>query len=304
MQRLFDRDYADRWKPGLGPDYSLRPSRPLLSPSRSLGSVIKLLTPSDDYTPEYNAWLASFPDHIYPLVFLIKRYVAPQAGANWRDQFGVDSINGRPGHELKAMGRRLVGSYLRVGLLSSQGWRTFKLRQDFAAGREGADRGRHHRLGGRAGRPAPPPPGSRRPPRYKFAVNCEYRLFQRPDDAVHRGLDRQTEADLARPDNFLSNFEPLTAAAGPGPRRPGHRVRRVHPAHARAAVGGGGRFGQPSSARPTRGWSMASRARTRATCRPARTCWPPRPATSPSGACAWLGASPAATRCPCPSAPC
>jgi hypothetical protein len=46
---------------------------------------------------------------------------------------------------------------------------------------------------------------------YKFAVNCEYRLFQRPDDAVHRGLDRQTEADLARPDNFLSNFEPLSA---------------------------------------------------------------------------------------------
>ena len=46
---------------------------------------------------------------------------------------------------------------------------------------------------------------------YKFAVNCEYRLFQRPDDAVHRGLDRQTERDMARPDNFLSNFEPLTA---------------------------------------------------------------------------------------------
>ena len=79
MQQLFDRDYADRWKPGRGPDYSLRPSRPLLSPLRSLGSVIKLLTPSDDYTPEYNAWLASFPDHIYPLVFLIKRYVPPEA---------------------------------------------------------------------------------------------------------------------------------------------------------------------------------------------------------------------------------
>jgi hypothetical protein len=46
---------------------------------------------------------------------------------------------------------------------------------------------------------------------YKFAVNCECRLFQRPDDAVHRGLDRQTEADLARPDNFISNFEPLSA---------------------------------------------------------------------------------------------
>jgi phosphoenolpyruvate carboxykinase (diphosphate) len=38
----------------------------------------------------------------------------------------------------------------------------------------------------------------------------EYRLFQRPDDAVHRGLDKQTEADMSRADNFISNFEPLT----------------------------------------------------------------------------------------------
>ncbi|MFN9825790.1 MAG: hypothetical protein ACK58J_16720, partial [Planctomyces sp.] len=44
---------------------------------------------------------------------------------------------------------------------------------------------------------------------YKFVQNCEYRLFQRPDDAIHRGLDRQTEADLARADNFIVNFEPL-----------------------------------------------------------------------------------------------
>ncbi len=50
----------------------------------------------------------------------------------------------------------------------------------------------------------------------KFAVNCERRLFQRPDDAIHRGLDRQTEKDLARDDNFLSNFEPLTAAQARG----------------------------------------------------------------------------------------
>src|SRR5208282_4167735 len=75
VQRFFDHDYADRWTPGRGPDYSTRPSRPLLSPSRSLGSVIKLLTPSEDYTPEYNAWLASFPDHIYPVVYLIKRFI-------------------------------------------------------------------------------------------------------------------------------------------------------------------------------------------------------------------------------------
>ncbi len=211
VQCLFDRDYADRWKPGRGPDYSLRPSRPLLSPLRSLGSVIQLLTPSDDYTAEYNAWLASFPDNIYPLVYLIKRYIPPQAQGNWRDLLGVDSINGRPGHELKAMGRRLVGNYLRVGLLSCQGWRTFKLRQDFSpAAKIQMEDDITASAVVPAGRLRHLPPGSQAAS-YKFAVNCEYRLFQRPDDAVHRGLDRQTEADLARPDNFLSNFEPLTA---------------------------------------------------------------------------------------------
>ncbi len=41
--------------------------------------------------------------------------------------------------------------------------------------------------------------------------NCEQRLFQRPDDAIHRGYDKQTESDFARRDNFFSNYEPLPA---------------------------------------------------------------------------------------------
>ncbi len=212
VQQILDRDYSDRWKPGIVPaEYSRRPSRPLLSPARSLGSVIKLLTPSDDYKPEYNAWLASFPDRIYPLVYLIKRYLPAQAQANWRDHFGVDSINGRPGNQLKGLGRRMVGGYLRVGLLSSQAWRTFKLRQDFApAVKVQTEDDITASAVVPAGQLSNLPPDSRAGS-YKFAVNCEYRLFQRPDDAVHRGLDRQTEADLSRPDNFISNFEPLTA---------------------------------------------------------------------------------------------
>src|SRR5208282_2276106 len=165
----------------------------------------------------------SFPDHIYPVVYLIKRFIPQERQKTWRELFGVDSINGRPGHELKALGRRLVGSYLRVGLLSTQGWRTFKLRQDFtpavkiqmedditASAVVPAERFGQRSLPASAfqgGSVGGLPPSS-----VKFAVNCEYRLFQRPDDAVHRGLDRQTEADLARHDNFLSNFEPLTAA--------------------------------------------------------------------------------------------
>jgi hypothetical protein len=47
-------------------------------------------------------------------------------------------------------------------------------------------------------------------PSVKIVGNCEEHLFQRPDDAVHRGFDAQAEADLATPGTFISNFEPLT----------------------------------------------------------------------------------------------
>jgi hypothetical protein len=47
-------------------------------------------------------------------------------------------------------------------------------------------------------------------PSLKLAQNCEFRLFQRPDDAIHPGLDRQTEEDMAGPGLFCSNFQPLT----------------------------------------------------------------------------------------------
>ena len=214
VQEIFDRDYGNRWRTGssVAPDYAKTPSRPLLDPRRSLGSVIKLLTPSPDYTNEYNAWLASIPNHIYSLVFIIKRFQNREMGADWRSEFSVDMVNGEAGHELKYRNRKLVGTYLRVGLDREQSWRTFKLRQDFAPAAKIATQDdisvsivvpaeRLKNLN-----------PNHRAPSFKFVENCERRLFQRPDDAVHRGLDKQAEADLARDDNFISNFEPLTAA--------------------------------------------------------------------------------------------
>ena len=44
----------------------------------------------------------------------------------------------------------------------------------------------------------------------KLVVNCETLLFQRPDDAIHRGADKQAEADIASPGTFFSNYEPFT----------------------------------------------------------------------------------------------
>lgn len=208
IQEIFDRNYQDRWKQP--PDYTAYPTRDVLSPRRSLGSVIKLLTPSPEYTDAYNEWLRSIPSHVYAMVCIIKRIYRPDSGEHWRDHFGVDVINGEDGHELKYRERKLVGTYLRVGLLGPRAWRTFKVRQDFIASEKlqaedditasvvvPANRLEHL--------PAPMQNGS-----FKFVENCEYRFFQRPDDAIHRGLDKQTEFDLAQPGNFISNFEPLT----------------------------------------------------------------------------------------------
>ena len=54
VQEIFDRDYSDAFKPGFE-DEDRDPTRKPLSPERSLGSVIKLLTPSSTYTDEFNA---------------------------------------------------------------------------------------------------------------------------------------------------------------------------------------------------------------------------------------------------------
>ena len=99
VEEIFERSYDD------APDHrrsAARRARPILSPERSLGSVIKLLTPSPaDFTPEYNAWLESIPNHVRALVFIIKRFYRPEWGDDWRAHFSVDIINGAPGHELK-----------------------------------------------------------------------------------------------------------------------------------------------------------------------------------------------------------
>jgi phosphoenolpyruvate carboxykinase (diphosphate) len=207
VQAIVERSYEDA-RGGRGAE------RALLSPDRSLGSVIKLLTPSPtDFTPEYNAWLESIPNHIRALVFVIKRFYRPEWGEDWRRHFSVDIINGAPGHELKYGGRRLVANYLRIGRESNGAWRTYKLRQDFVA----ADKVQMEdditasvvvparRLAGLPGE-------YDGHPSLKLAQNCEFRLFQRPDDAIHPGLDCQTERDMSNAGLFCSNFQPLQRA--------------------------------------------------------------------------------------------
>jgi hypothetical protein len=208
VAELLARDYSRRFKDPARVDL-----RPILSAERSLGSVIKLLTPDErDYTANYNQWLASLPQHIKELVFVVKRYAKPDWSDAWRDHFSVDIINGIPANELKLHNRKLVTSYLRVGFDADGAWRTFGLRKDFypAAKIQVEDDITASVVvppGRLTGLPSVPAGAS-----LKFVQNVERRLFQRPDDAVHPGYDKQAESDFVRRDEFFSNYEPLTPA--------------------------------------------------------------------------------------------
>jgi hypothetical protein len=210
VAEIVKRDYSAiyRHRP---PD--ARSRRPLLSPERSLGSAIKLLTPSPDYTDAHNAWARSLPQTIRQLVFVLKRYYRQEWSEDWPSHFTVDKINGYPGHELKFDRQRLVANYLRVGFEpDGSAWRMYKLRPDFHPAEKvqvedditAAVVVPRERVCG---------PGDAFPHlSVKLVQNCERLLFQRPDDAVHRGMDQQAEADLATPGTFISNFEPLDRA--------------------------------------------------------------------------------------------
>ena len=199
---ILDADLSGRFK---DPDRRTD-TRPILSDQRSVGSVIKLLTPSSvEYTDEYNDWLASIPQHIKELVFVIKRFYRPEWGADWRSHFTVGIMNGRKGNALRLDGERIQVNTLRVGLDEDGSWRIFGLRHDFnpAIKVQTED--------DITASIVAPPGAARTWPTVsrKFVANCEQLLFQRPDDAIHRGYDTQAELDISQPGTFLSNFQPL-----------------------------------------------------------------------------------------------
>ena len=179
--------------------------RPVLSPERSLGSVIKLLTPSREYSDEYNTWLRSLPQYIKEILFVVKRHYTHGWGDNWREHFSVDRINGNPGNELKCDNRKLAASYLRVGYEEDGAWRVFGLREDFHPAAK-------VQMEDDITASVVVPGATAETPSQKIVENCERLLFQRPDEAVHRGYDKLTERELAAPGNFISNFAPLTGA--------------------------------------------------------------------------------------------
>ena len=209
IDKILHKEYGQRF---LDPARNKPVGRPLLSPERSLGSVVKLLSRSPDYTTEYNGWLSLIPRYILDLVLLIKRVYKPEWNGEWRKHFTVDTINGRPGNELKFNREKAMTHFLRVGFTPDGGWRTFSLRKDFhpAVKIQAEDDITAsvvvppNRLAGLSSNAA------KSGASLKFVHNCETSLFQRPDEAIHRGYDKRTERDFSRPGNFFSNYEPLT----------------------------------------------------------------------------------------------
>ena len=206
VQRILDGDYADRF---VDPANKSEHHRSILSERRSLGSVIKLLTPSSMYTDEYNAFLESIPDHIKELIFTVKRFYQPSWGKDWRSHFSVGIINGRKGNSLRLDGEVIKVNMLRVGFENDGAWRLLSLRPDFSpAAKVQTEDDITASVVAPGGLESTPDSELSR----KFVANCESLLFQRPDDAIVRGYDKQTESDMSDPDAdlFISNFQPLT----------------------------------------------------------------------------------------------
>ena len=206
VQKILDGNYADRF---VDPANKSDNHRSILSERRSLGSVIKLLTPSSMYTDEYNAFLESIPAHIKELIFTVKRFYQPSWGKDWRSHFSVGIINGRKGNSLRLDGEVIKVNMLRVGFEDDGAWRLLSLRPDFSpAAKVQTEDDITASIVAPGGLISTPDSVLSR----KFVTNCESLLFQRPDDAIVRGYDKQTESDMSDPqaDLFISNFEPLT----------------------------------------------------------------------------------------------
>jgi phosphoenolpyruvate carboxykinase (diphosphate) len=141
----------------------------------------------------------------------VKRYYRPDWGEDWREHFGVDRINGFLGNELKFENQKLVGNYLRMGYDPNGSWRIYKLRPDFNPADKVQVEDDITASVVLASKTLDHLDAEYHNESVKLVNNCENFLFQRPDDAIHRGFDKEAERDISLAGNFLSNFEPLGA---------------------------------------------------------------------------------------------
>jgi len=204
---IIEYNYSNRWKKR---DPSLPPSRTFLDKRRTLGSAVKLLTPSEENSDEFNEFIKNIPVHIRSLVLFVKRLYRQDHGAlNWKDCMSVEIINGKNGTGLQYNNTPVVGSYVRIGFNQKGVWLLNKLRSDFSACQKiqmeddisasiTLPRAQFKNLN----------------PEYtnqslKVVANCESHLFQRPDEAIIRGYDKGAEKDIVSDNVYLTNYELL-----------------------------------------------------------------------------------------------
>ena len=206
---IIEFNYSTRWK---DKDTKRPISRSFLSEKRTLGSVVKLLTPSDENSDEFNTWLKNIPVHVRSLVLFVKRLFRQAHGANlnWKDMMSVEIINGVKGTSLIYNNNPVVGSYVRIGFNQEGNWMLNKLRSDFSACEKiqtedditasiTLPRHRFKDLNSEYTNQS-----------VKVLTNCEAHLFQRPDEAIVRGYDKGAELDIITDGRFLTNYEKLT----------------------------------------------------------------------------------------------
>ncbi len=209
VDEIINYDYSTRWKVVL-PDVG--PSRSFLSKERTLGSAVKLLTPSDDYNEEYNRFLEEIPQHVRTLALFVKRHYRglEELKTKWRELFNVEIVNGRPGNVLRYKHNPITASYVRIGFNEEGRWYLHKLRSDFIPSVKIQTEDDisatitipAHRLGNLN--------SEYNNQSVKLVTNCESYLFQRPDEAVIRGYDKEAEQEIVENNTFLTNYEPLT----------------------------------------------------------------------------------------------
>ncbi len=206
---IINMDYSNRWENILP---NADPSRPFLSPERTLGSAVKLLTPSNKYSEKYNTYLNGIPSHIRGFVLFIKQLFQNDENAkgNWKDDFTVEIVNGRNGNALRYKHEKVIAAYVRIGFNPEGRWFLHKLRSDFIPS---------HKIQMEdditASITLPAKNLKNLNPEFhnssvKLVANCENYLFQRPDEAVIRGYDKDAEFDIVQNNTFLTNYEPLT----------------------------------------------------------------------------------------------
>ena len=104
----------------------------------------------------------------------------------------------------------IVASYVRIGFNEEGRWYLHKLRSDFVPSMKiqteddisatiTVPSNRLKDLNAEYNNPS-----------VKLVANCESYLFQRPDEAVIRGYDKEAEKEIVDNNTFLTNYEPLT----------------------------------------------------------------------------------------------